>query len=217
MNTHAIDSLPPITVDTPEEYEVLEGVKQTLYWWGRCLSGRDSVLLAHSLVTPDLMPGAPGQLKTIGRGTVSDRSVTVRREGKHRLEVRIDFTDGEARAFCERDIALTAAKDAEARVKRLPASVAGYRERAALAAVYIRRYMAELGTTPAGGFHFDDETVEEINDLLAEVSELVATAKIQYSPARRWEEEARIHVTSVAESEKRGSRWARIMEKRPAD
>lgn len=77
--------------------------------------------------------------------------------------------------------------------------------------------MAELGTTPAGGFHFDDETVEEINDLLAEVSELVATAKIQYSPTRRWEEEARIHVTSVAESEKRGSRWVRIMEKRPAD
>lgn len=144
-----LDSLPPITVDTPEEREIFEGVKQTLYWWGRCLNGRDSVLLAHGLVTPDVMPGAPGQLKTVARGTVSGRAVTVRREGKHRLDVRIKFTDDDARAFCERDVALTAKRDADAEVQRLPGTAEAYRERAALVGRFVRRYMAELGTSPA--------------------------------------------------------------------
>jgi len=175
-----------------------EGVVQSCHGWCRAYEGKADALIAAGVLTPELLPGAPGQYKTTARGELNGRKVRVRRALRGRLAVLHEYTEEESEALSagwqrERDEQVAAM-----RIAAMPRTPDAYRRHALAQAAVLMRSAGAL-TAPRGGFAFDANTAEAIGDLLAEVFEVIEKAPVSYSQAARLVEEASVRAEALGD------------------
>jgi hypothetical protein len=76
--------------------EIAPGVMVTAYSWGLLFEGHDEDLITAKIISPECVPGMPGQGKTVATMERAGRKIHVRRSSKSSLRVREEYSSYDA-------------------------------------------------------------------------------------------------------------------------
>jgi hypothetical protein len=187
--------------DTDSEVWISTGrklVRVMIYSHMACINGRPG--LFHEMGIPaSVMPGAPGQKKTIGRGTVhvwgQERDVNTRVLSPTTVGVHIYFDDDESEEIRHmRDLrrsevdAKSAQENANKHINSLPRSHEAFvNERADAAQSFINPLVSMMGRS-VGGYTFDKNDLDDFRVAMRNAVNVLRNSSANFSTAMRQSE-----------------------------
>lgn len=156
------------------------------FLWGLAYDGTRQQLVDAGILADEAFPE-----KGVVRMIIDGRQTRIERSSKHRFRVRISWTEAEAAAARSRWKFSQEMLQVRERIESLPETHDAYRKKCESMLDHLEYFEYWL-SRPAGGFRFDDDTLDQVGVLIQGIRGALAEGRTRFNQAARAEQVARL-------------------------